>query len=192
MKLAYIEDDVDARQIFATEFKKSGHQCEVFSSGEDFLKAVQPGKYDILIVDIRLPGMDGVKLLKEIRQKQIFTAAILITAFNSLEYARDAVNASANYLLEKPFTFEALMRVIHKVLASPQSLQDCVDRGLSILDLTPREEEVARMLLKGLSNKEIASHISISDNTVKQHISEIFRKAKVASRAEFFSFIFPV
>ena len=179
-------------QIFSDEFRKKGHQCDMFDSGEDFLKIAQPGQYDLMIMDIRLPGMDGVKLLRELRQREIFTAAILITAFNSLEYARDAVNASANYLLEKPFKFESLMRVINKVISSPQSLQDCVDRGLAVLDLTPREDQVARMLLKGLSNKEIASQIAISDNTVKQHISEVFLKAKVTTRGEFFSFIFPV
>ncbi len=192
MKLAYIEDDVDARTIFARKLQQEGFLCEVFGSAEEFLKVIQPGSHDLLIVDIRLPGRDGVQMLKELRERNIFLPAILITAFNSLDYAHRALNASASYLLEKPFSFSSLIRIIRKVLASPQSLQACVDRGLAVLALTGREDEVAHLILKGLSNKEIADTLSISEKTIKQYITQIFQKAKVASRAEFFSSIFPV
>jgi len=192
MKLAYIEDDVDARTIFSRKLSDEGLPCDTYGTAEDFLKAVAPGSYDILIIDIKLPGRSGVQLLKELRQRAIFTPAILITAFNSLTYAHQALNASASYLLEKPFSFTALKRVIHKVLASPQSLQACVDRGFAVFGLTGREEEIGRLLLKGLSNREIADTMSISEKTVKQHITQIFQKAKVKSRAELFSSIFPL
>ncbi len=192
MKLAYIEDDVDARTIFARKLSEEGFPCEVFGSAEEFLKVADPGGHDVLIVDIRLPGRNGVELLKDLRARNVFTPAILITAFNSLDYAHQALNASASYLLEKPFSFASLIRVIRKVLASPQSLQACFDRGLAVLQLTGREDEVARLVLKGLSNKEIASTISIAEKTVKQYITQIFQKARVASRAEFFSSIFPI
>ncbi len=192
MKLAYIEDDLDARTIFSKKLAKEGFSCEAFGSAEEFLKVTQPGAHDLLIVDIRLPGRDGVQLLKELRERSIFTPAILITAFNSLNYAHRALNAQASYLLEKPFTFTSLHRVIQKVMAAPQSLQACVDRGLAVLELTDREAEVARLVLKGLSNKDIARVMAISEKTVKQYVTQIFQKARVASRAEFFSSIFPV
>ena len=191
MKLAYVEDDVGARTILVRKLAQEGQECEVFGSAEQLLETVGPGRYDVLIIDIRLPGMSGVKLLHELRQRGVFTPAILITAFNSLEYAREALNASANYLLEKPFSLAALKRVTEKVLASPRSLQECVDRGLSTLHLA-RREEVARLALKGLSNKEIAQIAQISEQTIKQYISQIFDKAPVTSRGEFFSYIFPV
>lgn len=170
MKLAYIEDDVDARTIFARKLSEGGFPCETFGSAEEFLKVVTSGGYDLLIVDIRLPGRNGVELLKELRARDVFTPAILITAFNSLDYAHQALNASASYLLEKPFAFTSLIRVIRKVLTSPQSLQACVDRGLAVLQLTGRENEVARLALKGLSNKEIAGMMSIAEKTVQQYI----------------------
>ncbi len=192
MKLAYIEDDRDARTIFVRKLSEEGLPCEAFGSAEEFLKVATPGSYDLLIVDIRLPGKNGVTLLKDLRAREIFTPAILITAFNSLDYAHQALNASASYLLEKPFLFSSLNRVIRKVLASPQPLQACFDRGLAVLRLTGRENDVARLVLKGLSNKEIASTMSIAEKTVKQYITQIFQKASVASRAEFFSSIFPI
>ena len=192
MKLAYVEDDQDARTIFVRKLTVEKFHCDVFESAEEFLKVAAPGAYDLLLVDIRLPGRDGVTLLKELRACGIFTPAILITAFNSVDYARDALNSSANYLLEKPFTFASLIRVIHNVLASRRSIRDCVDRGLAALAITTREDEIARMLLKGLSNKEIAAMAMISEKTVKQYLTRIFQKAAVQSRSEFFSYIFPV
>ncbi len=192
MNAAYIEDDLDARTIFARKFNEAGVQCDTFRTAEDFLKVAAPGGYDLLLIDIRLPGSNGIKLLKELRQQNIFTPAIIITAFNSTEYAREALNSGANYLLEKPFSFGSLLRIVRKVLASPQSLQDCVDRGFAPLNLAKREEEIARLLLKGLSNKEIAEMAQISEKTVKHYITQVFEKAEVSSRAEFFSYIFPV
>lgn len=191
MKLAYIEDDGDARTVFARKLQGEGFECQAFDSSEKFLETVVPGGYDLLLIDIRLPGWDGVTLLKKLRDRGIFTPAILITAFSSLEYAREALNSSANYLLEKPFSFATLLRTIQKIFSAPRSLQDCVDRGLATLIITKREEEVARLLLKGLSNKEIAQTLHLSEKTVKQYITQIFEKTEVKSRAEFFSWIFP-
>lgn len=192
MKLAYIEDDVDARMIFARKLSAEGLPCETFGSAEEFLKVAAPGGHDLLIVDIKLPGLTGVEMLKALRARNVFTPAILITAFNSLDYAHQALNASASYLLEKPFSFNALKNVVQKVLSAPQPLQACVDRGIAILNLTERENEVAHLILKGLTNKEIAGAIAISEKTVKQYITQIFQKAHVTSRGEFFSSIFPV
>lgn len=146
----------------------------------------------MLIIDIRLPGLSGVRLLKRLRDEQVHTPCILITAFNSLPHAREALNASANYLLEKPFSYETLLRVIRKVVESPGSLQHCVDRGLAQLSLTDREAEIARYLLKGLSNAEIARVAALSEKTVKQHVTQIFQKAGVSGRPEFFAWIFPI
>jgi DNA-binding NarL/FixJ family response regulator len=105
---------------------------------------------------------------------------------------KQALNASANYLLEKPFTYAALRNIVNRILVSPGSLQYCADRGLEKLKLTDRENEIARLILKGLSNFEIAKTLSISEKTVKQYVTQIFEKSAVSSRAEFFSYIFPI
>ncbi len=192
MKIAYIEDDLDARDIFVRKLRKESYECEVFDNAEAFLDIAQPGAYDLLLIDIRLPGRTGVHLLKELRARNIFTPAVLITAFSSFEYARDALNSSANYLLEKPFSFTSLLRIIQKILSAPRPLQDCVDRSLATLAMTERENEVAHLMLKGLSNKEIAQMTRLSEKTVKQYVTQIFQKSEVKSRSEFFSWIFPV
>lgn len=192
MKVAYVEDDADARTIFAEKLAARGVACDVFGDAESALPRLTPGAYDVWILDIRLPGRSGLELLRRLREQHVDTPCVLITAFNSLEYAREALNASANYLVEKPFSFQALLRVLENIAAEPKSLQHCVDRGLAQLGLTGREEEVARLLLKGLTNAEIARVGGIAEKTVKQHIGQIFHKARVASRAEFFAGIFPL
>lgn len=192
MKIGYVEDDRDARQIFGERLQSQGHSCSFFDRAEELLEAITPGAFDVLITDIRLPGISGIDLIRKLRGRSIQTPCILITAFNSLEHARDALNASANYLLEKPFKFESLMKAIQKVTTENLSVQHCADRGLAELQLTERESEIARLLLKGLSNAEIADILRISEKTVKQYLTQVFLKANVSGRGEFFSSIFPV
>ncbi len=191
MKIAYIEDDVDSRTLFTHRLTSEGFQCDCFKTGEEFLNVAAPGGYDLLFIDIRLPDCDGVELLRRLRTLKVFTPVILVTAFDTLEYAREALNFGANHLLEKPFSFLSLKKVIYKVVGSVQTLQNRVDRGLAMLALSEREAEIARLVLKGLANKEIAHSLTISEKTVRQHITQIFEKAKVSSRGEFFSSIFP-
>ena len=69
------------------------------------------------------------------RQREIHTPCILITAFNTLEYSREAINSNANYLLEKPFSYQSLRQTIEKIILNPTSLQHCVDRGLALVEL---------------------------------------------------------
>ncbi len=192
MKIAYVEDDIDARNIFSKKLQGDNISCNVFSSAEEALAHIHPGSHDMLIIDICLPKQSGIQLLKELRKQEIHTPCILITAFNSLEFSREALNSNANYLLEKPFNYQSLRQIIEKIILSPGSLQHCVDRGLAQLKLTGREKEIALYILKGLSSLEISKLLNISEKTVKHHITEIFEKAHVSSRPEFFSSIFPV
>lgn len=192
MKIAYVEDDIDSLQLFASRFRAAGDSFDGFSSAEAALPAIHSGQYDALVIDIRLPGASGVELLSKLREKNVQTPCALITAFSSAGLTKIAVNANANYLLEKPFTFKELKSILERISEAPAPLTHLVDRGLAKLGLTSRENEIARFILKGLSNAEIARTLSLSEKTVKQHITQVFEKAAVASRAEFFSFIFPV
>jgi two-component system secretion system response regulator SalR len=192
LKVAYVEDDIDARNIFSKKLQSDHISCDTFSSAEDALEHIRAGSHDMLIIDICLPKKSGIQLLKELRKLEIHTPCILITAFNSLEYSREALNSNANYLLEKPFNYQSLRQIIKKIILAPGSLQHCVDRGIAQLNLTAREKEIAVYILKGLSSLEISKLLNISEKTVKHHITEIFEKSRVSSRPEFFSSIFPV
>jgi FixJ family two-component response regulator len=192
LKLAYVEDNENLRNFCAECFAQARYSCDTFGSAEALLEVIAAGRYDVLVLDIKLPGMSGVELLQELRRREVFTPAILVTGFNNLGYSCEALNAGANYLLEKPFSFNQLKRLVDRVAAPPSSLQECVDRCLARSQFTKREKDVARLVLKGLSNAEIAAVAHISEHTVKQHVAQIFQKTQVQSRSEFFSHIFRV
>ncbi len=192
MKVAYVEDDKGALAIFSEKLKRDGIQCDVYYTGEHALSCISAGSYDVLIVDIRLPHLSGTHLLQKLREKSIHIPCILITAFNNLNYSREAFDLNASYLLEKPFTYKTLRKILDSVFESPGKIQHFVDRGLAKLILTERENQIARYLLKGLSNAEIGRLLKISEKTVKHFITLIFEKSGVTSRSEFFSYIFPV
>ena len=137
MKIAYIEDNADARSIFAGKLQRHGIGCDVFGDAETALPHLSSTEYDAWVLDIRLPGMSGLDLLRLMRKTGIETPCVLITAFNSLEYARETLNSSANYLIEKPFSFIALKRILEKLVAAPKSLQHCVSRGEFFASIFP-------------------------------------------------------
>src|SRR2546425_12417719 len=114
LKVAYVEDDEDLCTFCAERFARARYSCETFSSAEALLEVIAAGRYDVLVLDIKLPGMSGIELLQELRRRGVFTPAILVTGFNNLEYSCQALNAGANYLLEKPFSFDELKRVVYR------------------------------------------------------------------------------
>lgn len=191
MRIAFVDDDADSALVFSRKLRMDGHACDVFPDAESALEAVSPGSHDALVIDFRLPGMSGLRLLSSLRERGVHAPAVLITAFADMRLATEALNASANYLLEKPFDYAALRGALRRVEERPASLQHFVDRGLARLGLSAREEEAARLLLKGLGNADIARAMGLSEKTVKQYVTATFEKAGVSSRAELFSWVFP-
>ena len=90
MKIAYVEDDKDSATIFSGKLRADDIACDLYADAEGALPKINPGLYDILVIDIRLPKASGTELLQKLRAKQVHTPCILITAFNSLDYAREA------------------------------------------------------------------------------------------------------
>jgi DNA-binding CsgD family transcriptional regulator len=100
---------------------------------------------------------------------------------------KDALNHGATYLLEKPFRAEDLSRALASVWEEPKGLGHFVERALDRAELTAKERDVARLLLKGLSTREMAGVTGNTEKTLKHHIASIFHKFGVASRAELFT-----
>lgn len=117
---------------------------------------------------------------------------VLITAFVELDKVKTGLNEGAAYLLEKPFRAGELLEVIDRVLNAPSTrMAYYVDRALSPVGLTDKETTIAHYLLKGLTSSEIARLEDNSDKTIRQHITRIYAKCGVSSRAEFFHYVFP-
>lgn len=154
-------------------------------------KTLEKRTFDAVVTDIML-GPDAPSGLEIVKELQPTGAPVLvITAFADLPRVKEALNHGATYLLEKPFRAEELSRALGSVWDEPKGLGHFVERALERAELTAKERDVARLLLKGLSTKEMAGVTGNTEKTLKHHIASIFHKFDVASRAELFHCIFP-
>jgi DNA-binding NarL/FixJ family response regulator len=192
--LLLVEDEADARKALARALAREGYACIEASDVESALSAArQHPELTAAIVDLVL-GTDergGVRLVPLLRGVIPQLPIIAITAFANVANVKQLLNEGASFLLEKPFRAAELSEALSRVLAEHANIGAWVDRALSPLGLTAKEMAIARLLLKGLPTGEIARLENNSDKTIRQHLSQVYAKAKVSSRSEFFHFVFP-
>jgi len=170
-------------------------------SGEEALRLAPELRPDVLLVDIDLPGMSGLRLLRELRPRLPDAKFVMLTVSTSQVDVIEAVRLGAIGYLTKDLDADALLRSIRGVrdgdLAMPRKLaartiQDLVTGmgsrspehgGLGLDSLSPREEEILRLLADGLTDREIGETLTISTRTVESHVSNILRKLDARNRA---------
>jgi DNA-binding NarL/FixJ family response regulator len=191
-----VEDNEDARASLGRSLERAGYRVLAAATVAEALAHVAGANTFIhaVVSDVIL-GSDeqgGLRVLRDLRARNIGAPVILITAFAALDNVKQALNEGAAFLLEKPFRAAELLDVLARLLAEPGGhMGYAVDRALAELGLTEKEQAVARLLLKGLTSSEIARLELNTDKTVRQHITRIYAKCGVASRAEFFHHVFP-
>ncbi len=167
-------------------------QCH---TGDEVLQAVRKYKPDILILDIRMPGKNGLEVLRQIRKETLPTRVVFLTAALDEEEALEAIRLGISGVVLKEMAPKLLIQCIRKVHAGGQwlerssfghALETVVRREAGTREmggtLTPREVEIVRLLAGGLRNKEIAQRLFISEGTVKIHLHHIFEKLDINSR----------
>jgi DNA-binding NarL/FixJ family response regulator len=190
-----VEDEDDTREMLARALERERHCCVVASTAAEALQEAQRARFiDIVVTDVVLDKDDdrgGLRLLGELRKAGVHAPVIVITAYADVEKVKTALNEGAAYLLEKPFRAADLSRVISRVQTAGGGVQHAVDQVFARANLTDKEREVARCVLEGLSNAEIAERSSNSPATIRQHVSRIYEKCSVGSRAELFRLVYP-
>jgi DNA-binding NarL/FixJ family response regulator len=191
--LLLVEDEADARTILARRLSAFGWNCLAHPSVESAMRDPQVRFVEAVVADVVLGEgrMSGIDLIPALRREDVRAPVVLVTAFADQQRLKDALNAGAAYLLEKPFTTEALRGVLEKVTSVDVDLAKLVNKALSRARLTRKEEEVARLVLKGLTSAEIGAMMGNSEKTIKQHLTQVYAKLGVAGRAEFFHLVFP-
>ncbi|CAN5821001.1 N/A [soil metagenome] len=191
--LLLIEDEVDAREALARALERSRFRVTESGSVDEALAASARGTFDVVVTDIVLGPRDhgGLDLIDALRARGVRAPVVVVTAFADLPKTKRALNAGAAYLLEKPFRADALIAIIDRVLRDADDVSDLVERALGRAKLTDKEMQVARQVLKGLTSDEIANLENNSEKTIRQHVSKIYAKCGVSSRAEFFHYVFP-
>ena len=166
-------------------------------NGEAALQAVLQHKPDLLILDLRMPGMDGLEVLREMQKQKLPTRVVVLTATLDEDQVLEAIRLGASGMVLKEMAARLLIQCVRKVHAGEQWLENrSVSQALERLLkresathqfaglLTPREIEVVRMVAEGLRNKEIGDRLHINDGTVKVHLHNIYEKLKVKSRLQ--------
>jgi DNA-binding NarL/FixJ family response regulator len=164
------------------------HVVAEAANGVEAVEAYREHRPDITMVDLRMPVMDGVEAVRQIRAMDPQAKLIVLTTYDTDEDISRALKAGANAFALKDITADALVRCIHDVLAGKTYLAPSaaakLAEGMSRVQVTPRELSTLRLMADGRSNKEIAGELGISERTVKSHLGHLFEKLGVTSRTE--------
>ena len=115
LRVALVEDDPRIQQLICAEITDEGHNCISFGSAEDFLEAISPNAFDLVLLDLMLPGMDGLACLKQLQLKTVPEPAlrvVIVTALNDAEKRREALSHGAEAYVLKPDLFEQLPQLL--------------------------------------------------------------------------------
>ena len=165
-------------------------------NGEECIKKIRSSKPDIVLLDINMPVMNGIEALQEIRKKKLKTKVIILTVHNEIEYLLRAVDIGIDGYVLKDSDAHELIRAVTSVYEGDKFIQPSlipllnsklIARDLDaerLEQLSKREIEVLKLVAVGMFNKEIGVELGISERTVKNHISSIFKKIDSSDRTQ--------
>jgi FixJ family two-component response regulator len=183
-----VDDDISVRESLELLIRHEGWQVETFESASEFLDHPRSLVPSCLILDVSMPGFNGLELQKRVAAERSEMPIIFITGHGDIPIAVQAMKAGAVEFLTKPFNDESLLNAIRNAIARSRSL---VDRNAELqalksryARLTSREREVFALVVAGLLNKQVGDELSISETTVKAHRGCVMHKMKAESLAE--------
>jgi RNA polymerase sigma factor (sigma-70 family) len=184
-----IDDDEDVRNSLRWLLRSAGYVVREYGTAEDFLpNAIDAGTPACVLLDVNLPGKDGLTLLREIRQQVPQLAVLMVTGFGDVPMAVKALKLGALDFIEKPYTDELLLE---KIAAAWQREPELLERERRraevekrLAKLTPREREVFGHLAQGLRSRAIAEKLGIGERTLESHRQRVMQKIEVNSIAE--------
>lgn len=183
-----VDDDAAVRDALSLLLGVYDYRVTVFANAESFLSAYRPDWNGCLLIDIRMPDMDGLELQRHLCAGGCALPIIIMTGHGSIDSARSAFRLNAVDFLEKPLDKARLLAAIQEARARFLPAQKAAQQqrlfDATLEKLTPREREVMEMVVAGRHNREIASYLKISPRTVEVHKSRIMQKLGVSSVAQ--------
>ena len=183
-----VEDDAAVRDSLGLLLGLQGFRTQSFSCAEDFLRIYQPAWAGCLLLDVRMPGMDGLELQESLRRQGLALPVIIMTAHGDITTVRTALKSGAVDFLEKPVDPTALLAAVRTALDADAARRraalevEGMRQRLSVL--TARERQVMELVAKGCHNREIAETLGISPRTVEVHKARVMEKLQVQSVPE--------
>lgn len=176
-----VDDDPALRRMIRRILADIGLECEEFASAEAFLPDYFQRPAGCVLLDVQLPGMDGLELLDQISSLDPANTIIMLSGFADIPSAVRAVKTGAIDFLQKPFRKANLLHVVERALAGIETQQARVEE---IEALTPREREVLQAFSDGAQNKVVAHRLALSPRTVEMHRARIFNKLGVSNLSQ--------
>ncbi|MCG8455843.1 MAG: response regulator [Holophagales bacterium] len=183
-----VDDDEMVRKSLALLFRAIGVEHETFGSAAEFLARPRPRAPSCLLLDLCMPGLDGLELQQQLSDRQRETPIIFITGSGDVPTSVQAMKKGAHDFLAKPLDSELLLDAVEEALeSSSRNMQQQAEREElegRLQSLTPREKEVLSLVVKGCLNKQIAGRLGATERTVKAHRARVMRKMRADSLAE--------
>lgn len=179
-----VDDDDAVRESLQALLEAKGYSAHAHSSAEAFLAAYRPGPAACAVVDVRMPGMDGVALTERLAADGTRLPVVIVTGYGDVPLAVRAMKAGATDFVEKPYKNETILAAVARALevAGADAVgADGAEAAARIAALTPRELEVLEQLVVGHPNKVIAFELKISPRTVEIHRANLMKKMEADS-----------
>jgi DNA-binding NarL/FixJ family response regulator len=201
IKTLVADDQAVVREGFAALLGTQDDMTVVASAadGAEAVRLSAEHHPDVVLMDVRMPVMDGIEATREIAAADEGTRILILTTFDLDDYVYDALQAGASGFLLKDVPAEALFEAVRVIAGGEALLAPAITRRLiaefarlrprqvrpeALSELTPRETEILGLVAEGLSNGEIATRLVLSDETVKTHVSHVLRKLGLRDRAQ--------
>ena len=188
-----IDDDASVRKGLARLLRSAGYKSEIFELASDFLARPSHSGPSCVIVDVQMPGINGMDLQETLIQHRREEQLVFITGHGDIPMCAQAMKAGAVDFLRKPFRDDELLQCVERALirsAEHRRRNAEKDETRRLLDLlTPREFEVMQLVITGMLNKQIAGELGTAEKTVKVHRGRVMQKLGVTSVAELVMFM---
>ena len=183
-----IDDDQSIRVAITSLIRSVGMRVESFPSAQEFMASKRPDAPACLVLDVRMPGVSGLDLQRDLAEADIRIPIIFITGHGDIPMSVRAMKAGAVEFLTKPFRDQDLLDAISQALerdrADRSQYSEIAELRRRFKELTPREKQVMELVVSGLLNKQIAARLNISEITVKLHRHQVMEKMEAQSLAD--------
>jgi FixJ family two-component response regulator len=182
-----IDDDALIRDGIQSLIRSIGLRAQAFASAPEFMQAKRPDAPACLILDVRMPGLSGLELQRQLSDAEIQVPIIFITGHGDIPMSVRAMKDGAMEFLTKPVRGQDLLDAVQKAITRDRELRkgraELTETRKRFASLTPRETEVLNLVVAGLLNKQIADELGMSELTVKTHRAHVMEKTKADSLA---------